>query len=152
MPTVSSDEETARWELAEELVSRAVRRGARYIDRRWPGWLQERFDLERFDIVSGCGCVLGQYYVDTATPEELRAASGSMFYYATALEELGISADYASLLGFDIPCDDLQKRLGLEELYDDQQWYKILQSEWVAEYMYRLTTAEMQDEERELHN
>lgn len=131
MSTVS-DEETQRWELAEELIRRAVKRGVRSMEEHEPGFLANSLELGDFRIDDVCGCVLGQWYTTVIDFDNDYTLGSDPF--DTACDRFGLSPIQSQLHGFDRPRAMLM-RLGLEELQTPGTWWKMLQREWVSQIL-----------------
>lgn len=131
MPTVS-DEEMARWELAEEVIRRAVKRGVRSMEEHEPGFLANGLELADLEIDSPCGCVLGQWYTTMIDPDPEYAFDFDPF--STACMRFDLSTVQSQLLGFDRPRVMLM-RLNLEDMETPETWWRVLQSEWVSQIL-----------------
>lgn len=63
----------------------SVERGAAFLDEKLPGW-EDKIDVERLNLESTCGCVVGQLHGG------LRGRWRSNAYWR-GMDELGLNAD-----------------------------------------------------------
>lgn len=97
--------------------------GARYLDEHEPGWA-ERIDLITLEMVSPCGCILGQLGGD----------------YRDELRERGWNGSHAAALGFTVPVDprvDISTPVAV-----DNAWAE-LDVAWIAQIRARRETAQV---------
>lgn len=130
---VNTDIETVLDKRARDLVHTAVKRGYRVLNMRWPGWFENHFDVETFDIQTVEHCVTGQFWE--------HGGFGTMCSRVSVADAwttyFGMHHYQMYVYGFDIPDPTLRERLGLRWIWTRMQWYDALHWEWVMEHHYR---------------
>lgn len=117
----SIDEATL--DIARGDVELAVKRGAAFLDEKFPRW-EHAIDLDSLELAASHHCVLGQLSIAAGRSD--RGDYDRMFRHLAGLRGYDETSPQIEEMGFEAPAETVYREYGVSI----SDWYRMLQETW----------------------